>query len=122
METNLTSRTLGEIVNTDFRSAGVFESHGLDFCCGGKQTLGDACAARDLNPDVVIDALRVLDAETTERGDLAVLEADALADYIVVTHHRYVASAMPRIDAWAREIGCTNGANQIETVRFTEVF
>lgn len=122
METNLATRTLGEIVTSDFRSAGIFESHGLDFCCGGKQTLGDACAAKNLNPDVVIGALRGLDAEVAERGDLSALEADALADYIVERHHAYVASAMPRIDAWAKKVASAHGARHPETLRIAEVF
>jgi regulator of cell morphogenesis and NO signaling len=122
METNLTSRTLGEIVTTDFRSAGIFESHGLDFCCGGRQTLGEACAAKNLNPEYVISQLRGLDAEVADLGDLSMLEPDALADYIVETHHAYVASAMPRIDAWAKKVADAHGARHPETMRIAEVF
>ncbi|NJO89315.1 MAG: DUF542 domain-containing protein [Chloroflexia bacterium] len=36
-------RTLGEIVTDDFRSAEIFKNAGIDFCCGGKKTLEQAC-------------------------------------------------------------------------------
>lgn len=36
---NSSSRTIGEIVAADFRTAMVFESYSIDFCCGGKATL-----------------------------------------------------------------------------------
>ncbi|MBL0177200.1 MAG: DUF542 domain-containing protein [Ignavibacteria bacterium] len=62
--------TVGEIVTADFRSAGIFEAHGIDFCCGGKQSLGQACEARISGRMSSSDALRGLDAEATERGDL----------------------------------------------------
>lgn len=29
-------RTIGDIVAADFRTAGVFEKHNIDFCCGGE--------------------------------------------------------------------------------------
>lgn len=29
-------KTIGEIVTADFRTATVFERHGIDFCCGGQ--------------------------------------------------------------------------------------
>ena len=35
--------TVGDIVAADFRTAGVFESFGIDFCCGGRRSLEDAC-------------------------------------------------------------------------------
>ena len=36
---------LADIVNDDLRTASVFESFGLDYCCNGHQTLSEACAA-----------------------------------------------------------------------------
>jgi iron-sulfur cluster repair protein YtfE (RIC family) len=47
--TMLTSdKTIGEIVADDYRTAKVFENHGIDFCCGGKVTLGAACTEKGI--------------------------------------------------------------------------
>lgn len=35
--------TLGKLAATDIRNAEVFKKHGLDFCCGGKKSLKQAC-------------------------------------------------------------------------------
>ena len=36
--------TLGEIATKDLRKAEIFKKYGLDFCCGGKKTVKQACA------------------------------------------------------------------------------
>jgi regulator of cell morphogenesis and NO signaling len=35
-------KTIGEIVAGDYRTAKVFEKHGIDFCCGGNAALAAA--------------------------------------------------------------------------------
>src|SRR5688572_22388669 len=35
--------TVGEIVAKDIRKAEVFKKFGIDFCCGGKKSLKQAC-------------------------------------------------------------------------------
>ena len=34
---------VGDIVAGDYRTAAVFEKHGIDFCCGGAVTVAAAC-------------------------------------------------------------------------------
>ena len=41
--------TLGALVNAHPQLAREFELRGLDYCCGGAQSLADACAARGLD-------------------------------------------------------------------------
>ncbi|MDD2856782.1 MAG: DUF542 domain-containing protein, partial [Desulfuromonadaceae bacterium] len=44
LQTNYTlNTTIGEIVAADYRTAKVFETHGIDFCCGGKVALSAIC-------------------------------------------------------------------------------
>ncbi|MBS1601974.1 MAG: DUF542 domain-containing protein, partial [Bacteroidetes bacterium] len=43
------SETLGQIVAGDFRKANVFKRYGLDFCCGGKKTVREACAEKGID-------------------------------------------------------------------------
>jgi regulator of cell morphogenesis and NO signaling len=38
--------TLGEIAVKDLRKAEVFKKYGIDFCCGGKKTVKEACAEK----------------------------------------------------------------------------
>ena len=36
---NLIEKTIGEIVAEDYRTAAVFESYGIDFCCNGNRSI-----------------------------------------------------------------------------------
>ena len=39
---NISDKTIGEIVADDYRTARIFEKHGIDFCCGGIACLMEA--------------------------------------------------------------------------------
>ena len=41
---------VGDIVAGDYRTAAVFEKHGIDFCCGGSVTLAAACTEKAIDP------------------------------------------------------------------------
>ncbi|MBI3985737.1 MAG: DUF542 domain-containing protein [Lentisphaerae bacterium] len=45
---NTAESTIGAIVAGDYRTAKVFESHKIDFCCGGNVALAAACKANIL--------------------------------------------------------------------------
>ena len=72
--------TLAAIVDANPSAARVLEHHQLDYCCGGRRTLEEACADRDLDPAVVLDAL-----DTAEPGGTAewtAMDPAALVDHI----------------------------------------
>jgi len=92
----LDSAMIGDIVATDFRAAGVLERFGIDFCCGGRRSLTDACRTASADPLAVIRALRALSTER-KQDDVSVWPLDRLIDHIQSTHHAYVRAALPRI-------------------------
>jgi regulator of cell morphogenesis and NO signaling len=54
-------KTLAELVNEDPRRAAVFQKWGLDFCCGGKQSLQTACRQAGISEAVVVGELQALE-------------------------------------------------------------
>jgi len=50
MEPEDYSKTIGEYVAEDYRTANVFESYGIDFCCGGKVSLSRHAGNEELTP------------------------------------------------------------------------
>jgi regulator of cell morphogenesis and NO signaling len=92
----LDSAMVGDIVATDFRTAGVFERFGIDFCCGGRRSLAEACQTASADPDAVIRALQALPAERNY-DDVSEWPLDRLIDHIESVHHAYVRAALPRI-------------------------
>ena len=52
-----TTQTVREIALEQPTSIRVFEHYGIDYCCGGRKPLAEACAAGNLEVDAVIAAL-----------------------------------------------------------------
>lgn len=100
--TDMTSRfdtsTLGEIVAADYRAAAVLDRFGLDFCCGGKRTLDEACASKGVAASAARAALDTRDAPATdEKVPDASWAPDELTRYIERRHHTYVRVQSPII-------------------------
>src|ERR1019366_7282923 len=93
MNEHVGTRTVGELVASDFRAAAVFEQFGIDFCCSGRRTLDEACRAAAADPVTVIHALITLPPAIDTDDDAARWPIPWLIDFIVSTHHAYVRSA-----------------------------
>jgi regulator of cell morphogenesis and NO signaling len=122
MNDRLDSVTVGEIVAGDFRTAAVFEQHGIDFCCGGRQTLGDACRAASADPAAVLAALDALPSGEAPADDPASWPIDQLIEHIVKVHHGYVRSSLPTIGAYLRKLQSVHGERHPELARIVRHF
>ena len=94
-------KTIGEIVAADFRTAKVFEKHGIDFCCGGKVALGTICTEKDLDLATIASELEAVQDEPIDRSqNYAAWALPFLIDYIVNTHHAYLKENDEQIAAY----------------------
>lgn len=120
---NLRNKTVGEIVKLDFRAADVFSSYGIDFCCGGKISVADACAANGTDESKVIGELESLQYKTGAAAhDFDSWNIGFLTDYIINTHHQYVAKAIPQILPLAQKVADVHGEHHPEVVVVNELF
>ncbi len=114
--------TLGQIAAKDLRKAQVFKKYGLDFCCGGKKTVKEACAEKGLDVTKVEKELQQADTMPSSRplpyGDW---NLDFLADYIVNTHHSYVHKTLPDIKAYAQKVMKVHGNRHPELLRIHQL-
>ena len=114
--------TLGQIAAKDLRKAEVFKKYGLDFCCGGKKTVKEACAEKGLDVTKVEQELQQADKMPSSRpipyGDWTL---DFLADYIVNTHHSYVRKTLPDITAYAAKVMQVHGKHHPELIRINQL-
>jgi regulator of cell morphogenesis and NO signaling len=97
MNERVAGATVGDIVAGDFRAAGVFERFGIDFCCGGRRSLVEACRTAAADADAVIRELEALPPVEPGSDDAATWPLDRLIDHIETKHHGYVRAALPRI-------------------------
>jgi regulator of cell morphogenesis and NO signaling len=123
MQESISSKTIGDIVTADFRTANVFERNGIDFCCGGKRTLASICAEHGLALEAIIEELNEVQREPLGRSpDYSRWTLTFLADYIVNTHHVYLKENDEQIAAYARKIAAVHGANHPEVIQIAEIF
>ncbi len=114
--------TVGEIVASDFRTGAVFERFGIDFCCGGRRSLADACRAANVDLAVLVEALGRLEAAGPASSDEAALPLDRLIDHIVSTHHAYVRTALPDIARYLGKLASVHGERHPELARVSDAF
>lgn len=120
---NLRNKSVGEIVKLDFRAADVFSSYSIDFCCGGKISVADACANSGADVSKVINELEALQYQTGSAAhDFDSWKIDFLSDYIINTHHQYVSKAIPQILPLAQKVAEVHGANHSEVIQMNELF
>jgi len=83
--------TLGELAASDIRKAEVFKKYGLDFCCGGKKSLKQACEEKNININQVEQELQQASQQKpiSKGFDYNRWELDFLTDYIYNEHHKY---------------------------------
>lgn len=117
------NKTIGEIVAADFRTAKVFENHGIDFCCGGKVALTAICIEKGLDLAAITSELEAVQGENTDRSqNYSSWTLPFLADYIVNTHHVYLKENDEQIAAYATKIAGVHGAHHPEVIRIAAIF
>jgi len=110
--------TVGSVATEHPLATRVFARHGIDFCCGGGKPLADACAARGIDPAIVLSELEnelSNDADSDVRWDQEPLPA--LIDHIVATFHVPLREELPRLEAMARKVHQVHGEKDPERLK-----
>jgi len=123
-------RTIGQLVKDDYRTAQIFQQHGLDFCCGGNRTIEESCAKKDVDPSDIVQALDQLATDGTKEDNYDQWSLDFLVDYIVNNHHEFTRNKLPEIGKYAKKVASVHGKRHEElneiyyefTMLHTEIF
>ena len=105
--------TVGEIAAKDMRKAELLKKLGIDFCCGGKKSLEEACNEKGLDVVSVKNQLEETEKQPAlgPQLDFNSFTAAFLADYIVNVHHRYIQQNAPQIEDLAHKVAAHHGSN-----------
>lgn len=117
--------TIEEIIARFPPAAEVFETVGIDYCCGGKSTLEMACKVRGISTALVLDRLeKQAGPGPAERAPEAFesLSASALADHIEQAHHQPLWLELDRLDALSAKVARVHGAKEPRLNAVREVF
>ncbi len=97
--------TLGQLVTENPARSLVFETLGLDYCCGGKKTLAEACRENGLDPETVSDEVARISARSDgSQRNPAAMGLTELADHIEHTHHAYLRETLPTLQSMAGKV------------------
>lgn len=120
---NYRALKIAEIVTEDIRTAEVFKSVGIDFCCGGHQNLEEACKLQNINLEELETSLANIENESANTAhNYKEWNVDFLADYIVNTHHKTVLRLLPQIVAYTQKIAEVHGDNHPELLEIESLF
>lgn len=98
-------QTVAEIVTERPARARVFEKHGIDYCCGGKLPLADACGRRGVDVDRVLADLHAADCQPPSADlDWTAESLSRLVNHIVQTHHVYLRNELPRLTQMVEKV------------------
>jgi regulator of cell morphogenesis and NO signaling len=108
---------LGELVTDDFRVAEVFKQAGIDFCCGGKKTLQQACMEKNIDMKSIEEKIEAITQEPAlSNVNFKDWEPGFLADYIINAHHKYVLKTLPDLIFYTRKIASVHGSLHPELI------
>jgi regulator of cell morphogenesis and NO signaling len=119
-----THDTVGHLVAERPSRSRIFERWGLDYCCGGKKPLDQACAEKSIDLHAVMRDLLENDTRPPADPETDWLSAslDSLADHIVETHHAYLREALPRLSELTRRVRDAHGEKHPELVELAATF
>jgi regulator of cell morphogenesis and NO signaling len=111
---NLQEKTVGQWVVEQPALSKVFEQFGIDYCCGGKKPLAQACQEKGLNYGEVLASLQQAqttgaELDTAENLDWSQASITDTVMHIVEAHHGYVYEAMPRLLRLVEKVARVHG-------------
>jgi regulator of cell morphogenesis and NO signaling len=122
MVDRLEDAMVGDIAAVDSRAAGVFDRFGIDFCCGGRRSLTDACRSAAADPSAVIHALSALQPQREDSADVTHWRLDRIIDHIIATHHSYIRSVVLTIARQLAKLRDVHGSRHPELACAASVF
>ena len=120
-----TEKTVRELALEKPGAARVFERLGIDYCCGGKQTLEQACRAASVPVDKVLDALEVAHHSGQASPKDSNWQTAPLADlisHIKNTHHKYTRQEIARLGPLFDKVCSVHGEHHPELFELRATF
>lgn len=104
-----TKTTLGELITHYPIASRIFYGYGLDYCCGGKESLEEACKAKNLSPDRIFAEITQPAAEDTPIIHWEQRPPDDLINYILARYHEPLREELPRLEDMAAKVERVHG-------------
>ena len=113
----VTTKTVRELAAENPAATRVFEKLGIDYCCGGNQSLEQACMKAQLSIDQVLDSLEMADESLRATQKVRDWQREPLSElvaFIKNTHHKYTREEIVRLTALLEKVCSVHGRNHAE--------
>lgn len=111
MRTINRTTTVAELVLEHPRAARVFRKHHIDFCCGGRRSLVDACEEKGVSLDTLLAELDAQAPDPVATASLLNLPTRKLLAHIIERHHGYLRKSLPWIHGMAAKVARVHGTH-----------
>lgn len=100
--------TVGQLVAQQPSASRVLTKLGIDFCCGGRQLLAEACRERGLDVESVLAAL---ESEAPNLAQQSWVDAplSALVGHLVERHHSFTRTELGRLGPMLDKVARVHG-------------
>lgn len=117
-----TESTVGQLVVDKPSRARTFERLGIDYCCGGKKPLKQACSEKELDLRLVVEELDRDDQPVPNGRNWAAASLTDLCDHIEQTHHAYLKQELPRLAFLTHKVASRHGDARPALIEVSRVF
>jgi regulator of cell morphogenesis and NO signaling len=120
-----TEKTVRELALENTALTRVFEKLGIDYCCGGNQSLEQACRAANLPIEQVLDSLALAVSATRAAQTDRDWQREPLSDlvaHITSTHHVYTRTEIARLGPLFDKVCSVHGKNHPELLQVRASF
>ena len=123
--TTTAEKTVRELALENAGATRVFEKLGIDYCCGGKRSLEDACRAANLNIREVLASIEQLSQQvvaTQKEQNWHAAPLAALIAHIQNTHHKYTREEIARLGPLFEKVCSVHGSKHRELFEVYDSF
>jgi regulator of cell morphogenesis and NO signaling len=101
--------TVGDLASAIPHAARVFETHRIDYCCGGRRSLQDACTKVGADVSSVVAELEAPPRDVDAGRDWRAAPLNELVAHIIDVHHAYMWQELPRVESLMIKVARVHG-------------
>ena len=119
------TKTIRDIALASPETTRVFEEFKIDYCCGGRKPLDQACLEAGVHPELIAKKIEAAIADHRARGASNSPKKESvseLIDHIIAKHHIFTANEIERLTRLMEKVCKRHGAQHPELLEVQAVF
>ncbi len=117
------TQPVGKLLTQHPLWACVLEQYGIDYCCGGKTTLEEACRKKGLQVEEILEKLIAAEKQGSQSNepDWTKVSLRELTEHIVKSYHEPLRNELHRLTQLAEKVAKVHGDNHPEMIDVLKV-